>query len=76
MPTRAETQVLVLLIESEALSKTNRNPYADPLNRSQIELLRQIRSNEETADTPPDSELTNLVRLTIQGIAAGLRTTG
>lgn len=66
----------MLLIESEALSKMNRNPYADPLNRSQIELLRQIRSNEETADTPPDSELTNLVRLPIQGIAAGLRTTG
>ncbi|NQV23928.1 MAG: phosphoenolpyruvate carboxylase [Rhodopirellula sp.] len=57
-------------------SVMNRNPYVDPLNLSQIELLRQIRCNDETSDTLPDSELTNLVRLSIQGIAAGLRTTG
>ena len=53
-------------------SVMNRNPYVDPLNLSQISLLRRIRDN----DNDPDPELTNLVRLSIQGIAAGLRTTG
>lgn len=47
-----------------------RNPYVDPLNLSQIHLLRQLREKES------DEELLNLVRLSIQGVAAGLRTTG
>ncbi len=48
----------------------NRNPYVDPLNMAQILLLQRIRAND------PEQQLLNLVRLTIQGIAAGLRTTG
>ncbi len=51
-------------------SVSQRNPYVDPLNLSQIDLLTRIRSS------PEDDELLGLVRLTIQGIAAGLRTTG
>lgn len=51
-------------------SVLKRNPYVDPLNLSQINLLRRLRSDD------CNDELTDLVRLSIQGIAAGLRTTG
>ncbi|MGZ0174072.1 MAG: phosphoenolpyruvate carboxylase [Planctomycetales bacterium] len=57
-------------------SVMNRNPYVDPLNLAQISILRRLRDNELVAGTSADTELTNLVRLSIQGIAAGLRTTG
>ena len=70
--------VLMITGETELLSNTdwlrqsirNRNPYVDPLNLAQINLLNRQRSGED------DAELTNLLRLTIQGIASGLRTTG
>ena len=48
----------------------NRNPYVDPLNLSQLNLLKRIRAEDA------DEELVELARLSIQGIAAGLRTTG
>ena len=51
-------------------SVQNRNPYVDPLNLSQIMLLQRSRA-EGSSD-----ELQQLLRLTIQGIAGGLRTTG
>lgn len=51
-------------------SVSTRNPYLDPLNLAQIDLLQRIRQNGS------DEHLTDLVRLSIQGIAAGLRTTG
>ena len=47
----------------------NRNPYVDPLNLAQIELLERQRSRK-------DDQLKDLLRLSIQGIASGLRTTG
>ncbi|MDL0436181.1 MULTISPECIES: phosphoenolpyruvate carboxylase [unclassified Niallia] len=48
-----------------------RNPYVDPLNFFQVELIKQLRDQET-----PDPELLNQVLLTINGIAAGLRNTG
>jgi len=51
-----------------------RNPYVDPLNLLQIEFstkLRQSQGSEEELEA-----LRSLTRLTIQGVAAGLRTTG
>jgi phosphoenolpyruvate carboxylase len=48
-----------------------RNPYVDPLNFLQVELIKQLRSQEE-----PDEELLTEVLLTISGISAGLRNTG
>lgn len=52
-----------------------RNPYIDPLNLIQIELLRRRRTL--AADDPQrQEELRDLLRLTVQGIAAGMRTTG
>lgn len=48
-----------------------RNPYVDPLNFFQVDLIKQLRDQEV-----PDKELLNQVLLTINGIAAGLRNTG
>jgi phosphoenolpyruvate carboxylase len=48
-----------------------RNPYVDPLNFIQVELIKELRKTGE-----PDEELMTQVLLTISGIAAGLRNTG
>jgi phosphoenolpyruvate carboxylase len=52
-----------------------RSPFVDALNLMQVDLLNRLRSagDAETADT---EEWAHMVRLTIQGIAAGMRTTG
>jgi phosphoenolpyruvate carboxylase len=47
-----------------------RNPYIDPLNLIQIEFMRRRRQR------PDDESLRDLLRLCVQGIAAGMRTTG
>ncbi|UOQ46462.1 phosphoenolpyruvate carboxylase [Halobacillus salinarum] len=48
-----------------------RNPYVDPLNFLQVELIKQLREKSYE-----DEELQTEVLLTISGIAAGLRNTG
>jgi phosphoenolpyruvate carboxylase len=48
-----------------------RNPYVDPLNFLQVELIKQLRNQEA-----PTEELITEVLLTISGISAGLRNTG
>lgn len=48
-----------------------RNPYVDPLNFLQVELIKELRNQEE-----PNEELLIEVLLTISGISAGLRNTG
>ena len=45
-----------------------RNPYVDPMNAIQVELLRRYRAGDESARLP-------LIR-SIAGIAAALRNTG
>jgi phosphoenolpyruvate carboxylase len=52
-----------------------RNRYIDPLNLIQVELLRRAgdQDSEQTADS---EELRHLTRLTISGLAAGMRTSG
>ena len=52
-----------------------RNPYVDPLNYLQVEMLRKLRAtgSGEAPDTP---DMRALMVLTINGIAAGLRNTG
>ncbi len=47
-----------------------RNPYVDPLNVLQVELLRRIRAGDDQGDTR------NALLVTINGIAAGMRNTG
>lgn len=65
-----ESNELLAGIDWLRASVLTRNPYVDPLNLSQIQLLRQLRSDNS------DEDLIGLVRLSIQGVAAGLRTTG
>ncbi len=52
-----------------------RNPYVDPLNYLQVELLRRMRSMED-ADIAEGEELHGIMAHIINGIAAGLRNTG
>jgi len=52
-----------------------RNRYIDPLNLIQVELLRRSRSSADRSEAQAD-ELQHLTRLTINGLAAGMRTSG
>ncbi|MEY4578842.1 MAG: phosphoenolpyruvate carboxylase, partial [Pseudomonadota bacterium] len=49
-----------------------RNPYVDPLNVLQAELLRRVRANAEH----DDPRLWDALLVTVNGIAAGMRNTG
>jgi phosphoenolpyruvate carboxylase len=50
-----------------------RNPYIDPMNYVQVALLRKLHARP---GEPLAEELRDTVRLTVNGIAAGLRNTG
>ncbi len=52
-----------------------RNPYVDPLNYIQIEMLRRLRALPDP-EGPEAERLREVIVLTINGIAAGLRNTG
>jgi phosphoenolpyruvate carboxylase len=52
-----------------------RNPYVDPLNYIQVEILRRLRSSKEL-DISETETLREAMALTINGIAAGLKNTG
>jgi len=60
-----------LLQGNQVLQRTLhlRNPYVDPLNLIQAELLRRHRAS-------PDERLADALVVTINGIAAGMRNTG
>jgi phosphoenolpyruvate carboxylase len=53
-----------------------RNPFVDPLNLIQIELIQRQRARAEEPAAEAADPLRELIRLTIQGVASGLRTTG
>ena len=66
------------LMENEPVVKraiTLRNPYVDPLNYIQVEMLRRLRALSDPDGTEADS-LREVIVVTINGIAAGLRNTG
>jgi phosphoenolpyruvate carboxylase len=81
---RSRATVLKITGQTELLSSTPwlqrsieaRNPYVDPINLLQIELLRRRRAVHATPADQGDDSLRDLLRLTVQGIAAGMRTTG
>ena len=52
-----------------------RNPYIDPLNYIQIEMLRRLRALPD-ANSSEAEALREVIILTINGIAAGLKNTG
>jgi len=48
-----------------------RNPYVDPMSYLQVRLIRDFRASSRS-----DGHLRDAIRLSINGIAAGLRVTG
>lgn len=65
------------LLEAEpvfAQSMRVRNPYTDPLHYLQAELLRRDRGNENDGEVPDVVE--RALKVTMAGIAAGMRNTG
>ena len=61
------------LIESNPVLRRSidvRNPYVDPINLLQVELLRRVR------DEPDDEAARAALHVTINGVAAGMRNTG
>ena len=77
-------QALLSIIENNELldgipwlkeSIRMRNRYIDPLNFIQVDLLRRMQHSSEKDDQRLE-ELRHLTRLTINGIAAGMRTSG
>ncbi len=52
-----------------------RNPYIDPLNFIQVEMLRRLRALPDK-ESPEAEALRQVIVLTINGIAAGLKNTG
>jgi phosphoenolpyruvate carboxylase len=52
-----------------------RNPYVDPLNYVQVEMLRRLRSLSDPEGEEAQS-IRDVITITINGIAAGLRNTG
>jgi phosphoenolpyruvate carboxylase len=66
------------LLEREPVTRNAvqvRNPYIDPLNYIQVETLRRLRSLSD-ADQSEAKALREVMAMTINGIAAGLRNTG
>jgi len=52
-----------------------RNPYVDPLNYLQVEMLRRVRALADQ-ESPEAQACREVIVLTINGVAAGLRNTG
>ena len=76
----ASKRLLLQVIGSAELLQNNpvlrrsinvRNPYVDPINLFQVELLARLRNESED-----NERLREALLLTINGIAAGLRNTG
>jgi len=56
-----------------------RNPYVDPLNYIQVEMIRRLRRLKQSGATEETTEvamLRRVIELTINGVSAGLRNTG
>ena len=86
LETASEAVLLVtghrrLLEENPVLRRSIdvRNPYVDPINLVQVELLRRLRLLTDPSDDRGAADLKQLRRallVTINGVAAGMRNTG
>jgi phosphoenolpyruvate carboxylase len=66
------------LLDAEPITQNAvlvRNPYVDPLNYVQVEMLRRLRALPDP-EGPQAQSIREVVTITINGIAAGLRNTG
>ena len=78
---RTTSSVLMVTGEPALLAATpwlqqsiqERNPYVDPLNLIQIELIGRMRKEEAAGNEAAVEGLRDLMRLSIQGVASGLR---
>ncbi|MEZ4732186.1 MAG: phosphoenolpyruvate carboxylase [Caldilineaceae bacterium] len=78
---RTEQFILQITQQSELLDNETwlqrsirlRNPYVDPLNYIQVELLRRLRENPSDAEK---EQLHAAVSLSVNGVAAGLQNVG
>jgi phosphoenolpyruvate carboxylase len=52
-----------------------RNPYIDPLNFIQVEMIRRLRAAAD-AQSPEAQAVRAVIELTINGISGGLKNTG
>jgi phosphoenolpyruvate carboxylase len=76
---RARDMILQITEQSDILESEKtlqqsiqlRNPYVDPLNYLQVEMIRRLRHNEGDAEL-----LREVIDLTINGVSSGLRNTG
>lgn len=79
---RARAQVCLVLDQPELLSRSpvmqrsieRRNPYVDPLNFIQVDLLRRLRAMRP--DDPAYAPTLQTILATINGVAAGMKVTG
>jgi phosphoenolpyruvate carboxylase len=84
MFTQCRQEVLELRRQGELLggdpalaqSIALRNPYVDPLNLLQAELLRRLRAGGSGEEVAQMASLEDALLITINGIAAGMRNTG
>ncbi|MBM3267577.1 MAG: phosphoenolpyruvate carboxylase [Candidatus Sericytochromatia bacterium] len=67
-----------LLDHNPMLQKSimRRNPYVDPLSFLQVDLLRRKRATGREADPETRATLDRLLTLSINGVAAGMRSSG
>jgi phosphoenolpyruvate carboxylase len=52
-----------------------RNPYIDPLNYIQVEMIRRLRALEDKTGPEADA-IRDVIELTINGVSGGLKNTG
>jgi phosphoenolpyruvate carboxylase len=80
---RTETAILAVtgqkrLLANEPVLQRSvelRNPYIDPLNYLQVEMLRRLRRPQKLHPSAADS-IRAVIELTINGISGGLKNTG
>jgi phosphoenolpyruvate carboxylase len=82
---RTVRSILAITESDELMSNDNtlarsiklRNPYVDPLNYIQVEMIRRLRMNKMSDfSAKSDNSLQRVIELTINGVSAGLRNTG
>jgi phosphoenolpyruvate carboxylase len=81
--TRTERAILAVTGQRRMLSREPvlrksvelRNPYVDPLNYLQVEMLRRLRAQPGPSEAEK-ADLHAVVELTINGISGGLKNTG
>jgi phosphoenolpyruvate carboxylase len=81
---RTEAAILAITGQKQLLAREPvllksvqlRNPYIDPLNYLQVEMIRRLRSEEKKLSVEQAEAVHAVIELTINGISGGLKNTG